>query len=121
MSRIIDLVGLRQPTVAERANFIFNPEALNLVIASPNDPSLPQVKEFHVLRPYFTDMLRCFTVRQEETMNFELLNLFPELGGDVGSFRWKDIFGQSILSACFLLRIEIYWSKDGVKTGREMR
>ncbi len=49
------------------------------------------VKEFQVLRPYFTYVLRCFTVRQKETMNFEILNLFSELGWDVCSFRWKDM------------------------------
>ena len=38
-----------------------------------------RVKEIHVIGPYVTDVLRSFTVGQEETMNFECLNLFPEL------------------------------------------
>jgi hypothetical protein len=49
------------------------------------------LKEFHVIGPYFTDVLRSFTVRQEEMANFEVLNLSPDLGWDVRGFRWKDM------------------------------
>ena len=48
-----------------------------------------RVKELHVLGPYVTDVLRSFREGQQETMNIEALNLFPHLGGDVCSFRWK--------------------------------
>jgi hypothetical protein len=48
-----------------------------------------RVKELHVLGPYVTDVLRSFRIGQQETMNIEALDLFPHLGGDVCSFRWK--------------------------------
>jgi hypothetical protein len=34
-------------------------------------------------------VLRSFRIRQQETMNIEALDLFPHLGADVCSFRWK--------------------------------